>query len=49
LLFRGGEIIRKVPQEALEAVLIEEVENLVARRQAERVGTARHAVPLQVQ
>ena len=49
LLFRGGEIMRKVPQEALEAVLIEEVENLVARRQAERVGTARHAVPLQVQ
>jgi (E)-4-hydroxy-3-methylbut-2-enyl-diphosphate synthase len=32
LLFRGGEIIRKVPQEALEAVLIEEVENLVASR-----------------
>ncbi len=36
LLFRGGEIIRKVPQEALEAVLIEEVENLVAARHAER-------------
>jgi len=44
LLFRGGEIIRKVPQEALEAVLIEEVENLVAAR----VG-ARHAMPLQAQ
>jgi (E)-4-hydroxy-3-methylbut-2-enyl-diphosphate synthase len=37
LLFRGGEIIRKVPQEALEAVLIEEVENLVAARKAEKV------------
>jgi (E)-4-hydroxy-3-methylbut-2-enyl-diphosphate synthase len=32
LLFRGGEIIRKVPQEELEAVLIEEVENLVRSR-----------------
>ncbi|MBI3598796.1 MAG: flavodoxin-dependent (E)-4-hydroxy-3-methylbut-2-enyl-diphosphate synthase [Nitrospirae bacterium] len=36
LLFRGGEIIRKVPQEELEAVLIEEVENLIAARRAER-------------
>ncbi len=47
LLFRGGEIIRKVPQEALEAVLIEEVERLVAARQAEKVG-ATHASPLQM-
>jgi (E)-4-hydroxy-3-methylbut-2-enyl-diphosphate synthase len=37
LLFRGGEIIRKVPQEALEAVLIEEVENLVAVRSERRL------------
>jgi len=37
LLFRGGEIIRKVPQEALEAVLIEEVENLVAARSERRL------------
>ncbi|MEK7285789.1 MAG: flavodoxin-dependent (E)-4-hydroxy-3-methylbut-2-enyl-diphosphate synthase [Nitrospirota bacterium] len=37
LLFRGGEIIRKVPQEQLEAVLIEEVENLVARRRLSAV------------
>jgi len=47
LLFRGGEIIRKVPQEDLEAVLIEEVENLVASRKAEATassGNSRHVV-----
>ncbi|MEK7702361.1 MAG: flavodoxin-dependent (E)-4-hydroxy-3-methylbut-2-enyl-diphosphate synthase [Nitrospirota bacterium] len=42
LLFRGGEIIRKVPLEQLESVLIEEVEALVKSRQAEREG----ALPL---
>ena len=36
LLFRGGEIIRKVPLEELESVLLEEVENLVAARQQGR-------------
>ena len=44
LLFRGGEIIRKVPLEALEAVLMEEVERLVAARQAEKV----HVPPPQI-
>jgi hypothetical protein len=39
LLFRGGEIIRKVPQEQLESVLIEEVEALVKARRAEREKT----------
>ena len=38
LLFRGGEIIRKVPLEELESVLIDEVENLVAARHAEKIG-----------
>jgi (E)-4-hydroxy-3-methylbut-2-enyl-diphosphate synthase len=32
LLFRGGEIIRKVPSEQLEAVLLEEVEKILADR-----------------
>ncbi|MFQ5598100.1 MAG: flavodoxin-dependent (E)-4-hydroxy-3-methylbut-2-enyl-diphosphate synthase [Nitrospiria bacterium] len=36
LLFRKGEIVKKVPTEALEAVLISEVEALVAERQAKR-------------
>ncbi|MFQ5543534.1 MAG: flavodoxin-dependent (E)-4-hydroxy-3-methylbut-2-enyl-diphosphate synthase [Nitrospiria bacterium] len=36
LLFRKGEIIRKVPSVQLEAVLIEEVEQLVAERKASR-------------
>jgi (E)-4-hydroxy-3-methylbut-2-enyl-diphosphate synthase len=34
MLFRGGEIIRKVPSEELESVLLEEVEKLVAERGA---------------
>ncbi len=40
LLFRGGEIIRKVPQEELESVLLEEVEHLVAERRAKKTPVA---------
>lgn len=36
MLFRKGEIIRKVPSDELEAVLIAEVEQLVAERKAEK-------------
>jgi (E)-4-hydroxy-3-methylbut-2-enyl-diphosphate synthase len=38
LLFRKGEIIRKVPSEELEAVLMIEVENLIAERKANRAN-----------
>ncbi len=40
MLFRGGEIIRKVPSEQLESVLMEEVEKLVAARKAEKQTVA---------
>ncbi len=45
LLFRKGEIIRKVPLEELESVLISEVNHLVAERQAQRQRADLQSLP----